>query len=336
MIATAGDRVALYRTLHTSLDAREDFVVETVALVQIDAEARLAVVLVFDPDAEPAARAELAARADPLRIPPNAASRALDRLEALIGAEDWDGLRDLCAPAAMEDRRPHLQLSGDGATLIANLRLIARRAHFARALVATAGERLALERLLFNGPPSYFEIETLQLTEVDADGRICATITFGLEQRAAAYDELSARLARGEAADCWPPAILELIRCLRDRDLTRLGKVLPEHVVFHDHRRTGIGRIEGATEYIASVAALFEQIHHFDSETLYWAGIEPHASLAVARTAGTLVLGGGEFESIFVRLVHHDAGGIRAIELYELDDLPRARARFEKLRPRPS
>ena len=100
--------------------------------------------------------------------------------------------------------------------------------------------------------------------------------------------------------------------------------MLPEHVVFHDHRRTGIGRIEGATEYIASVAALFEQIQHFDSETLYWVGIEPHASLAVARTAGTLVVGGGEFESIFVRLVHHDAGGIRAIELYELDDLARA------------
>ena len=120
---------------------------------------------------------------------------------------------------------------------------------------------------------------------------------------------------------------------MRDRDLGRLAKVLPEHVVFHDHRRTGIGRIEGAAVYIASVAALFEQIQQFDSETLYWVGIEPHASLAVARTAGTLVIGGGEFESIFARLVHHDAGGIRAIELYELDDLARARARFEKLRP---
>ena len=96
LIATAGDRVALYRTLHTSLDAREDFEVETVALVQIDAEARLATVLVFDPDAEPAARAELAARADPLRIPPNAASRAIDRLETLIAAGDWDGAARRC------------------------------------------------------------------------------------------------------------------------------------------------------------------------------------------------------------------------------------------------
>ena len=233
----------------------------------------------------------------------------------------------------MEDRRPHMQLSGDCETMIANLRVIAGRASFTRQLVATAGDRLALERLHFGGPSSAFEIENLQLIEVDADGRICTALTFDPAQRAAAYDELSVRLARGEAADCWPPEILELIRCLRDRDLGRLAKVLPEHVVFHDHRRTGIGRIEGAAVYIASVAALFEQIQHFDSETLYWVGIEPHASLAVARTAGTLAVSGGEFESVFLRLVHHDAGGIRAIELFELDDLARARTRFEKLRP---
>ncbi len=233
----------------------------------------------------------------------------------------------------MEDRRPYVQLRGDSETMVANLRVIAGRASFTRQLVATAGDRLALERLHFVGPSSAFEIENLQLTEVDADGRICTALTFDLAQRAAAWDELSARLAAGEAADCWPPTILELIRCLRDRDLGRLAKVLPEHVVFHDHRRTGIGRIEGAAVYIASVAALFEQIQHFDSETLYWVGIEPHASLAVARTAGTLAVSGGEFESVFLRLVHHDAGGIRSIELFELDDLSRARTRFAKLRP---
>jgi hypothetical protein len=88
--------------------------------------------------------------------------------------------------------------------------------------------------------------------------------------------------------------------------------VLPEHVVFHDHRRTGIGRIEGATEYIASVAALFEQIQHFDSETLYWVGIEP------ARQPGGRAHGG------------HARGRRRRV------DLPRARKRFAKLRPRPS
>ena len=37
-------------------------------------------------------------RPDPLRIPPNAATRAADRMHAAGDALDWDGVRTLCAP----------------------------------------------------------------------------------------------------------------------------------------------------------------------------------------------------------------------------------------------
>ena len=59
LLATAGERAALYRTLHTAPDAREDFEVETLSLLQVDAESRLDAILVFDPDADREARAEL-------------------------------------------------------------------------------------------------------------------------------------------------------------------------------------------------------------------------------------------------------------------------------------
>ena len=332
LLATAGDRVALYRTLHTSLDARENFEVETVTLVQIDAEARLAVILVFDPDAESAARAELAARGDPLRIPPNAASRASERLEALITAGDWEALRELCAPVAMDRARTS---SCARETMLANARVIAARAALAHAR-RDGGRPPRARRLLFSGPPSSFEIENLLLTEVDTDGRICAAITFGLEQRAAAYDELSARLAHGEAADSWPPEVLELIRCLRTATSAAWPRCCPS-----TSSSTTIGGPASAGSKVRRSTSPRSPRFSSRSSTstrrhcIGW-GIEPHASLAVARTAGTLVIGGGEFESIFLRLVHHDAGGIRAIELYELDDLARAGARLEKLRPRPA
>jgi hypothetical protein len=61
---------------------------------------------------------------------------------------------------------------------------------------------------------------------------------------------------------------------------------------------------------------------------------EKHGPLAVGRTFGTLTEG-GEFESLYVRLSLYQRDRYVGLELFDLEDLDVARARFEELRPDP-
>src|SRR5262249_20716847 len=71
------------------------------------ADGRLARLELFEPEQVDAALARFAElRPDPLRIPPNAATRAYDRLREAGEAQDWDARRALCAPTLeFDDRR---------------------------------------------------------------------------------------------------------------------------------------------------------------------------------------------------------------------------------------
>jgi hypothetical protein len=124
-----------------------------------------------------------------------------------------------------------------------------------------------------------------------------------------------------------------MFRALLDHDVQRARAVLPDDFLLDDHRRTGLGRIEGADAYIAALTALFAEAPNVVIEPLYYLAVEPHGALAVAHTYGTLA-GGGEFENVFVQLGRHSAKGIIAADLYELDELDAARRRFEELRPK--
>src|SRR5262249_41889780 len=154
--------------------------------------------------------------------------------------------------------------------------------------------------------------------------------------RRAAAREMLERYARSDAARVIPAAWFEMGRALHDRDLERCRAAMPGDMVFHDHRRMiNVGRLESADAYIASVAALFEQPSDLTFEILYMVAAEKHGSLAVGRTFGTLAEGGGEFESLYVRLAQYKGDQYVGMELFELDDLDVARARFEELRPDP-
>ena len=122
-------------------------------------------------------------------------------------------------------------------------------------LLATAGDRLALERSRFTGAEGAapFEVETLQVIEVDAEGRMVAAIVFDPDDRRAASRELFERYARSDASGRCPPAAFAALRAMNDHDLEQLRAVLPRDFVFDDHRRTGLGRIEGAETFIPSV-----------------------------------------------------------------------------------
>src|SRR5262249_25182231 len=194
--------VGLGRTFGTLRDGGT-FESATVA-VAIVAHGRITRLELFEPEHVDAALARFAElRPDPLRIPPNAATRACDRLHEAGEAQDWDALRALCAPTLVyDDRRRGLRNTGDGEMWLASMQSThSSAARAARTLLATSGNRLALYRNLWTGAedrPS-FEIETLSLTEVDAEGRIVARILFDPDDRPAAFAEARVRFVAGEA-----------------------------------------------------------------------------------------------------------------------------------------
>ena len=205
-----------------------------------------------------------------------------------------------------------------------------------RTLLAIEGDRLALEHFRFTRPDDApFEVDTLHLTEVDAEGRFVAVIVFDPDDRRAASLELLERYARSDEARWWPASVIEFWRAMHDHDLARIRAALPGDFVFHDHRRMiGLGRLAGADDYVASAAALFALAPDVTFETLYHVAAEKHGDLAVAHQYGTLAEG-GEFESVLVRLTRYHGQRFVGVDLFDLEDLDVARARFEELRPDP-
>ncbi len=290
----------------------------------------------YDPEQLDAARARFAElRTDPLQIPRNAATRFGSRLHEAIDADDWDAVAALCAPTLVfDDRRRAALLTGDREMYLASLRFMGK-ARRVNTVLATAGDRLALMHQIFRdaSDPPTFEAETLSVIEVDPEGRIVASIIFDPDDRRAASIELLERSPR--SAPPWVPRdLFELLRGVANHDLARCRAALPDDFVFEDHRRTGLGRVEGAEAYVASLAAVFEQSPDAIIEGLCPVAAERHGAIAVAHWFGHLA-GGGEFESVFVQLGRYEAGRLAGVEIFEIDDLDRARARFEELRPDP-
>jgi hypothetical protein len=273
---------------------------------------------------------------DPLRIPPNAATRAFERRMEASNAGDWEALESLCAPTLVyEDRRRLIRTTGDRDMFIAHCKWVGSRGavRVARTVLATAGDSSALMHLRWTGArdgPS-IEIEQLCVWEVDVERRIVAIIGFDPDDRRAASKEMLQRYARSAAARCVPAAAFEAYRALNDHDLDRFRATLHDDFVFDDRRRTGVGRLEGADAYVASLRPLFAAAPDFCADNLYDIATEPHGWLTIGRTSGSLAEG-GEFESVYVRLFICRGDRLAGIEHFELEHLDVARARFEALR----
>jgi hypothetical protein len=110
--------------------------------------------------------------------------------------------------------------------------------------------------------------------------------------------------------------------------------LLPAEFYLDDRRRTGVGRMEGADAYLRSLAALWELSGDLRSEALYTVASAEHGRLMMARWFGTNTEG-GDFEAVFVTIALLRDGRAVGLEIFELDDLDVAQARFEELRPDP-
>ena len=217
---------------------------------------------------------------------------------------------------------------------IASSRLIgAAGTRTERTLLATAGDRLALEHFGWRGSDDgvVFEMDNLGLIEVDAEGRIVAVIGFDPDDRHAASAELVDRHARSETSRWVPAAFFELRRATVAHDLARCRAALPDDFAYHDHRRTGPGRIDGAALHrlgglaVRAVARCDLRVHVRGRHGT--ARRPPRRPCRSARSRE-----GGAFEPVFVVLACSEATGSAGAEVFELEDLDRARARFEALR----
>ena len=132
-------------------------------------------------------------------------------------------------------------------------------------------------------------------------------------------------------ADGARPELFDVARAWNDHDLVRLRSLLPDDFYLDDHRRTGVGRVQGADAYVDSIAALYELSHDIRTDVLYGVAAAEHGLISVTRWHGTNQEG-GEFEAVYVLFGVVRQGWLAGMEIFEFDDLDAALARFEELR----
>jgi hypothetical protein len=200
-----------------------------------------------------------------------------------------------------------------------------------RTLVATSGDRLALENWFWTArdPEQSFELEVLVLVEVDADGLVVAAIVFDCDDHAGAHDELHERYV-ATGAGGMPPGAIDALRGWNEHDLVRVRSGLRDDFVLNDRRRTGMGELEGADAYIAAAAAMLELIPDARIDILYSPVVGANGRVNVARTSGRNSEG-GLVESFFVSLLLYEEEKLARSEMFEIEQIDTALARFEEL-----
>ena len=205
-------------------------------------------------------------------------------------------------------------------------------------VLATAGDRLALAHQASRRSTAARHrprSRRLQIYEVDAEGRIVATVASTRTIAAPPAPRCSsASCAATPCRAAWQTSRLQLARALRDRDLDRVRAALPDDYVFHDHRRMGAGRVDrrGPLRRLVRRAAS-QQSPDAMIEPLYFIAVEKHGDpqcRAYLRHAQRRRRRSSPSSSSSPA-----TGSSPGAELFELDDLDAARARFEELRPDP-
>jgi ketosteroid isomerase-like protein len=294
----------------------------------------------FEAIAVSAAPDPLAAIAKP-SLAVAAFERWLGLFDAALDTDDWETVRLSCAAGMIfEDRRRLVLLSGDVELLIASARERVRAgARIASQLIGTAGDRVGIGRALWSGgpPDGRFEIEYLSVVEVDQAGLLAAMIFFDLDDARAAQREAWVRWSAIDPAAAAVAALIgELVDAFNERDPVKYRAVFADDLIVEDHRRTGMGRIEGADAYVASVVALWEvaPVSRVDAGW-FWPECGRNGAITVVRRTGSVPRGGGDFESEYLYLCSVAGGRVTRVEFFETENLDAALARFEELRPDP-
>jgi ketosteroid isomerase-like protein len=296
-------------------------------------------------DAERALR-----RFDELAAPPappaltNDATRRESQLVEWQLAGDWEAwAQAVSEDVVFDDRRPILRLRGEGRN--AGLAAVKGAAavgvtEIAVVPIATRGERLVLSRWTSGGKAkdgAIVEVEALMMHEFAADGRLRGACTFDPDDVDAAFSELDARYAAGEAAPfatTWT-ALVAAYTAYNARDWDAYGALCTDDFFFLDRRPVGLGDFD-RKGFVASMRAIVElapdrrirmtAVHRIAEGVVAW----------VQEGTGTNATG-GEFETFGVLVGVFDAGECRNVEVFPTDRLDDALRRFDELvAPAPS
>ncbi|MDX2170978.1 MAG: nuclear transport factor 2 family protein, partial [Deltaproteobacteria bacterium] len=267
----------------------------------------------------------------------NAATRAVERFLAAWDARDWDRITDsFAATHALDDRRSLFRLQVAGSTFFASLRLVFDAGiRWQATLLATRGGRLALYAVeavggVEGGPVSS---ALLWLVEVDGDGRRTHLVAFDPQARDAATDALDDRYAAGEAASY---AVLlhnlrAYLRAAIEGDGGALAALLPADFTLVSHRQLVGTDVPVTRETYLATRGVLEDLRLRGALRIdHLSQLSGRAALGVATWYGTLA-GGGAFEDSFAVVCAHDGTRFHRLELFDLDQLDAARARYETL-----
>ena len=195
------------------------------------------------------------------RVQRNAASSAFQRWVDAVRTGDTESAKRLRAPGwVMDDHGLGVDLDLD--------QQLAREGDLARAeiaeqLLATIGDRHALHRLRVDrGDAASFEY--LLVNEAGDDGLVHRSELFESDR----LEEALACLARrwrhdGDAGGPSPGDVWDLNAAVNERDWAGLRALLPEDVVFVDHRPTAAGEVSGpdaVVEWYESMTDLTDRI----------------------------------------------------------------------------
>jgi hypothetical protein len=263
----------------------------------------------------------------------NAESRVVERFFAQFAARNWDAMAEMLADDYFSDDRRRVVGAGvrhGRDAQIADMRAIADVwiTNVRPTVIATRGERLALMRIGFSGGEQgseSFRTEVLNVTEINADERIVASVSFDLDDIDAAFEELDARYLAGEAAahaHTW--SVNSGFYAAFNRH--ELPATTPDWI-YIDHRP--LVTIE-ASDLPASIRAVWDLTSDM---SIYMEAVHRLSDLGAVVTSAVYATSQEGFDAQWrmIDLFTVDGDLINRCEIFDEADLDAALARFEEL-----
>lgn len=266
----------------------------------------------------------------------NRCTRAMRVIDDCIVRRDWESVgRHLTPEMVFEDRRPGFRMTVRGDGQIEHLKALAAIGveRVDRTLLATRGENLALSEVVFGGADGgSFVGELLAVEEVDALGRAVGAVVFDPSDLGDAFTELDQRFVAGEGAPyvgTFRLAGLQL-DALETGDWDTYRSLIAGDVVLVDHRQTSLGEVHGRDDIVRAVQTLSRLVRNMRARIRAIHAIA-HGLLLTETVAIGNAEHGGQVDATHLRIQQWREGLVVRIELFPVEALDAARARFDEL-----
>lgn len=345
-VAILGEHLLLDQICWRSSRVESPFEVDAFRLTEADADGLLTAVVIFDPDQRSEAEAELRRRFDERAAasavvrrapPPSAATRTMGRwCDAVLGHDDDTMSAILAEDVQFDDRRSFVHANGDRRTVLQSSRLLDEGTTLERTVLAALGQHVGLDATRWRGRSmgTAFTIDTLHVYEVDDAGCLVAVALFDPTDRRAAYETLIDRFARSYEGRVVPVALFDALRCANGGDIDGFRACLAPSYRYVDHNALGAGVMD-RDEHVEYMRVLTLTASDYLYETNHYLAWSTHGGVAAGRLHGHTEEN-SEFVQDFLRVAVAGDAGIVALEIFPIDAVDTALARFDELTSAPS